>query len=112
MARRKTKKVFSRRSHASYANAPTTSFEAFKDYARTEIDKKETAKIIKEYVRKNFSRKEAKVMLSAPDYHFTRPYYVASTNGRILDMNSPITGITKSYLTDTSIQLRLQVKRH
>lgn len=79
MARRKTKKVFSRRSHASYANAPTTSFEAFKDYARTEIDKKETAKIIKEYVRKNFSRKEAKVMLSAPDYHFTRPYYVAST---------------------------------
>ncbi len=77
--KKKPKKVFSRRAHDSYAAAPTKDFWAFKDYARTEIDKKETAKVIKEYIRKSFPKDEAKLMLEAPEWCYTLPYHIAST---------------------------------
>lgn len=78
-AKKKFKKQFSKRLHSGYAAAPTKSFWAFKDYARTEIDKKETAKVIREYIRDNFSKEEAKLMLDCPEWCYTLPYYVAST---------------------------------
>ena len=79
MARKKKPKVFSRRAQTTYAAAPTDSFKNFKDYARNEIDKKETAKIIKEEVKKLFPKKKASEMMKAPEWHFTYPYYIAST---------------------------------
>ena len=77
--KKKPKKVYSRRAHDSYAAAPTKDFWAFKDYARTEIDKKETAKVIKEYIRKTFARDDVKLMLDAPEWCYTLPYHIAST---------------------------------
>lgn len=77
--KKKPKKVFSRRAHDSYAAAPTKDFWAFKDYARSEIDKKETAKVIKEYIRKVFPKEDAKLMLEAPEWCYTLPYHIAST---------------------------------
>lgn len=77
--RKKVKKTFSRRLHSGYAAAPSSDFFAFKDYARTEIDKKETAKVIREYIRKNFSKAEADVMLQAPEWCFTMPYHIGAT---------------------------------
>lgn len=77
--KKKPKKVFSRRAHDSYAAAPTKDFWTFKDYARTEIDKKETAKVIREYIRKNCPKDQAKIMLEAPEWCFTFPYHIAST---------------------------------
>lgn len=77
--KKKPKKTFSRRAHDSYAAAPTKDFWAFKDYARTEIDKKETAKVIREYIRKNAPKEDAKLMLEAPEWCFTMPYHIAST---------------------------------
>lgn len=78
-ARKKTKKVFSKRSQSGYAAAPTENFWKFKDFARTEIDKKETAKIIREYVKKTFPIKERKIMLDAPEWVFAAAYHVGAT---------------------------------
>lgn len=76
--RRKVKKVFSRRLQSGWAGCPQDNFWAFKDYARNEIDKKEVAKTIKAYVRENF-KADKKVMLEAPEWMFTYPYYIGAT---------------------------------
>jgi hypothetical protein len=36
-----------------------------------EIDQKDVSKLCKEYVRKNFSKKDAQAILANPEYHFT-----------------------------------------
>ena len=51
---RKAKKVFSRKARTGIAAAPTTSFHAFNDYIRVDVDRKEIASVIKTYIRKQF----------------------------------------------------------
>lgn len=77
--RKKVKKVFSRRLQTGWGACPTNSFWSFKDYARTEVDKKEVAKTIRKYVRDNFSKSNSKIMLEVPEWYVTSPYYVAAT---------------------------------
>jgi len=77
--RKKPKKVFSRRRGGGYAAAPTKSFWHFKDYARTDIEKAETGKVVKKYVKESFSKEDAKVILANDDWNFTMAYHIAST---------------------------------
>lgn len=77
MARKKVKKVFSRRAQTGWAAAPTTSFWDFKNYGRMEIDKKEISKSVKDYIRENY-KKDKKELLQAPEWVFTY-YYVGAT---------------------------------
>ena len=77
--RKKIKPVFSRRLQAGYNSATTENFWAFKDYARTEIDRKETSKIIKAHIKKTLPKKTAALYLKNPDWVFQMPYYVGAT---------------------------------
>jgi len=77
--RKKVKKVFSRRAGGGFALAPTDNFWAFKDYARTEVDKKEISKTIKSYIKKNYNKKQRHIMLACSECNFTFPYYIAAS---------------------------------
>lgn len=77
--KKKIKKVFSKRAKTGYEAGPMTSFWAFKDYARTEADKKDTAQIIKEYIKETFKKSDVTMMLKAAEYNFVYPYYIAAT---------------------------------
>lgn len=77
--KKKIKKVFSKRAKTGYEAGPMTSFWAFKDYARTEADKKDTAQIIKEYIKETFKKSDVTMMLKASEYNFVYPYYIAAT---------------------------------
>lgn len=77
--KKKVKKVFSRRAGGGYNAVPTDNFWAFKDYIRTETDKKDISKTIKEYIKKTFSKTRATNMLGSGEPHFVYPYYIAAT---------------------------------
>lgn len=77
--KKKIKRVFSKRAKTGYEAGPMDSFWAFKDYARSEADKKDTAQIIKEYIKETFKKPDAAMMLKAPEYNFVYPYYIAAT---------------------------------
>lgn len=77
--KQKVKREFSKRLKTPYEAAPQGDFWAFKDYVRTEIDKKETARVIKEHVKKHFPKDEAALMLTCPEWCFMAPYHVGAT---------------------------------
>jgi hypothetical protein len=77
--KQKIRKQFSRRLHSGWVACPTDSFWSFKDYARNEIDKKETSKTLKAYIRDNYKGEERKILLSALEWYYTYPYFVSAT---------------------------------
>ena len=77
--KKKAKPVYSRRLGTGFAAAPTDDFWKFKDYVRMEIDKKDYTKAIKEYIKKSFSKSDAKIMISCPDWCFTTKFHIAAT---------------------------------
>lgn len=76
---RKAKKVFSRKARTGIAAAPTTSFHAFNDYIRVDVDRKEIASVIKTYIRKQLPKEEAQKALAAPEWMYQAKYFLAST---------------------------------
>jgi|TARA_R110001592_G_scaffold61672_7_gene188304 hypothetical protein len=75
--RKKTRKVpVSRRS--GITAAPTDSWRWFSDYFRMELDRKDVATIIRNYIRTSHP-KEAKFLLSAPEYMYTMHHGVAAS---------------------------------
>lgn len=106
-ARKKIKPVFSKRLQAGYSAAPTTSFWDFKDYARTEVDRKETAKIIKEHIRKTLPKKDSKLLLQNPEWIFQMPYYIGATiMWQKMEFEFPVEWNAKTALTEYYNDLR------
>ena len=79
MPPKKKTKVFSRRLQSGWPGCPTKTFWHFKDHARTDLDKKEVSKTIKQYVKDNFSKEDAKIMLNVPEWFIASPYHIAAT---------------------------------
>lgn len=76
--RKKVKKVFSRRARTGIEEAPTDSFFHFNSYIRTEVDKKEVASKIKEYLKQTLPKKDYQIAMKAPEWHFTSLAFIAA----------------------------------
>jgi hypothetical protein len=73
---KKVKAPISRRT--GIAAAPLDSWTAFKYYVHSDVDPKELAKIVRDWIRKNF-KKESSFLLSGPTYAYTMFTHVAAT---------------------------------
>lgn len=60
-----------RRPKTGLLAVPLTSWDACKYYFQQELDKKEVIDVVKTWVRKNFSKDDAKAIMANPEYHFT-----------------------------------------
>jgi hypothetical protein len=80
MAMRKKKTVVvKRRPKTGAAAAPIDKgFMYCKDYFHTDLDRKDGVKLMKEYVKKNCSKLDAKAILACPDYVFTVRTHIAA----------------------------------
>jgi len=77
---RKEKLAKARRAKPGLASAPLDKgFMYYKDYVRIEVDKKEIAGIIRNYIRNSFSKDEAKIYLNQSDYMYYLHTHVAAT---------------------------------
>jgi len=59
--------------------APTESYQWFAEYLRTDVEKKEIAGVIRNYIKENYKGEERTLLLNAPDYYYTSEYGVAAT---------------------------------
>ena len=80
MAKRK-KKVKSRIKTGLAGAKFDRGFMHYKDYIRTEVDKKDIAGLIRNYVRKEYSKDQIKIMFAASDWQFYLYTHVAATIG-------------------------------
>ena len=80
MAKRKQKTK--RRIKTGLAAAPLDSgFMRYKNYIRTEIDKKDIAGLIRNYIRKEYSKDEVNILFSGSEWQFYLYTHVAATIG-------------------------------
>jgi hypothetical protein len=71
MARAKPKKVTVRpRVRTGLAGVPFDDWEKSKYYVHYELDKKASSAIVKDWIKKTYSKDDAKAILALPDYHF------------------------------------------
>ena len=74
---KKKKKVITR-IKTGLAGAPTDTFERFKSYIHTDIDKKVISTIIKDYINQTCSKEDQKYISACPEYVFTMKTHIAS----------------------------------
>jgi len=66
----KKKKILPRKIKTGIAAAPTDSFHWFASHIRMDVDKKDIAVVLKDYIKSNYTGKERTLLLSAPDYMY------------------------------------------
>jgi len=76
MAKKKTQP---RKVKTGIAAAPTDSFHWFSSHLRMDVDKKEIAVVLKDYIKANYQGKERALLLSGPDYIYAGEAGVAAT---------------------------------
>jgi len=76
--KRTRKKTIRARARTGVAAAPMTSWLAFSSYFHIEVDKKEYSAICKNWVKKNYSKADAKAILANPEWNFTAHSHVAA----------------------------------
>ena len=82
MAKRKAKVKVKSRIKTGLAGAPLDrGFMHYKDYIRTEVDKKDIAGLIRNYIRMHHTKDEIKIMFAASDWQFYLYTHVAATIG-------------------------------
>lgn len=72
------KKPVRRRIKIGLAGAPTEDFVKMKRYFHSDLENKEYSKVVKEYVRKNYSKPDASAILANPEYRITMFSHVAA----------------------------------
>src|SRR6056300_377900 len=78
----KRKKKVKTRIKTGLAGAPLDrGFMHYKDYIRTEVDKKDIAGLIRNYIRKEYSKDQIKIMFAASDWQFYLYTHIAATIG-------------------------------
>jgi hypothetical protein len=74
---RKVKKKLPRaRARTGLAGVPMTSWTACQTYFHMEVDRKDFAKVLKDWVKKNYSKPDAKAILANPEWNFTAFSYI------------------------------------
>lgn len=76
---RKKKVPLPRKPRTGLAAAPDHDWEAFASYFRMDMDRKDLAGILRNYIRTEFEGEEQKLLLSAPDFMYTTKYGVAAS---------------------------------
>ena len=72
VSKKKPKKKFISRARYGLVNIPVDKgFEATKYYMHNEVDRKDIADILKNYIKANFSKSDVKAILVNPEYKFT-----------------------------------------
>ena len=73
------KKTVRARARTGAAGAPMENWLGFSSYFHMEVDKKEFADITKAYVKKNYSKADAKAILANPEWNFTSHSHIAAS---------------------------------
>lgn len=76
---RKKKPRLPRRPKTGLAAAPLDNFDRCKYYFHYELDKKDVSSIVKAYIKKEFSKADARAILAQPEYKFTMYSHWAAT---------------------------------
>lgn len=77
--KKSVKAALPRRAKTGIAAAPQKSFRDFSSYVRMDVEKKEVAGIIRNWIRSNFKGEEKDLLLAGPEYCYTSHHGVAST---------------------------------
>ena len=112
LKKRKTKKL-PRRIKTGVAGAPLDDgFKWHAHYFRTEVEKKELAGVIRNYIRQSFTKDEAKFLLSAPDWYFYAFQNIAAViSWKQLDLEFPENYNHERALTNYFDNLRVAVNK-
>lgn len=78
-SRKKKPTPLPRKSRTGIALAPTDSFRWFSEHFRLEVDKKDIAGVLRDWIRANFEGEERKFLLSGPEHVYTQPYGAAAS---------------------------------
>jgi hypothetical protein len=83
-------------------------FMQYKSYIRTEVDKKDIAGLIRNYIRKEYTKDEVKIMFSASDWQFYLYTHIAATIGwKNAELEFPISWrsemVLNNYITALTI---------
>lgn len=109
--RRKKKAPLPRRILTGYAAGPQDDFFKFKDYVRTDVEPRLIIATVKDYIRENY-KKESKVLLSAPDWCFRYPYFIAATiEWKKLGKDLPSKWMIDKHINNFVEQLRKEGKK-
>ena len=73
------KKTVRARARTGAAGAPMENWLGFSSYFHMEVDKKEFATITKAWVKKNYSKADAKAILANPEWNFTSHSHIAAS---------------------------------
>lgn len=73
------KKTVRARPRTGVAGAPMTNWIAFSSYFHLEVDKKDYAAVSKDWIKKNYSKSDARAILANPEWHFTSWSHVAAS---------------------------------
>ena len=107
MALRRKKKVPAVR-RTGLAAAPTDSYRWFASYVRLEVDKKDIAGILRNYIRNNFDGELRKFLLSGPDWIYTSKYDTAAiiewviNRGNAEPKGYSVDTVTERYISEVS----------
>jgi hypothetical protein len=77
--KRRKKAPLPRKPRTGIGAAPDHDWEAFASYFRMDMDRKDVAGVLRNYIRSNYEGEERKLLLSAPDYMYTTKYGPAAS---------------------------------
>jgi len=77
--KRRKKAPLPRKPRTGIAAAPDHNWEAFAAYFRMDMERKDVAGILRNYIRSEYKGEEQKLLLSAPDYMYTLKYGPAAS---------------------------------
>lgn len=77
--KRRKKAPLPRKPRTGIAAAPDHDWEAFAAYFRMDMERKDIAGVLRNYIRTNYKGEEQKILLSAPDYMYTVKYGPAAS---------------------------------
>jgi len=107
MALRRKKKVPVAR-RTGLAAAPTDDYRWFASYVRLEVDKKDIAGILRNYIRNNFDGELRKFLLSGPDWIYTSKYDTAAMIEWVINRGNKepkgysVEEVCKRYISEVS----------
>jgi len=82
------KKKIRMRARTGISAAPLDrGYDAYKSYVHMEVDKKDSAEVMKRYIKANYSKEEVRLMMANPEWKFTSmSHHVATANWILMDM--------------------------
>jgi len=107
MALRRKKKVSVAR-RTGLAAAPTNDYRWFASYVRLEVDKKDIAGILRNYIRNNFDGELRKLLLNGPEWCYTSKYDTAAMIEWVINRGNEVPNgytlekVTTNYISEVT----------